>query len=116
MINEFFEITRFNLSHLTLEYSMVNLTRMLEQIAFEFKPVLSEKNLEINLQLDSDMEINCDVDKMERVFDNLIRNAVSYSYENTAIEIGAGQRPDGVYLRFLNRGKTIPPGKAGPDF
>ncbi len=116
LINEFFEITRFNLSHLTLEYSMVNLTRMLEQIAFEFKPVLSEKNLEINLQLDSDMEINCDVDKMERVFDNLIRNAVSYSYENTAIEIGAGQRPDGVYLRFLNRGKTIPQEKLGRIF
>ena len=30
LINEFFEITRFNLSNITLEYSRVNLTRMLE--------------------------------------------------------------------------------------
>ncbi len=41
LINEFFEITRFNLSQLTLELSRVNLTRMLQQIAFEFKPLLA---------------------------------------------------------------------------
>ena len=29
LINEFFEITRFNLSSISLEYSRVNLTRML---------------------------------------------------------------------------------------
>lgn len=43
LINEFFEIARFNLSDITLEYSMVNLTRMLEQLVFEFKPMLAEK-------------------------------------------------------------------------
>lgn len=32
LINEFFEITRFNLSDITLEYSRVNLTRLLEQL------------------------------------------------------------------------------------
>ena len=45
LINEFFDITRFNLTHLTLEEETVNLTRMLEQIAFEFQPVLAEKEL-----------------------------------------------------------------------
>lgn len=32
LINEFFEIARFNLSNIALEYSTVNLTRMLEQL------------------------------------------------------------------------------------
>lgn len=45
LINEFFEITRFNLSNITLEYRMINLTRMLEQLVYEFKPMLAEKNL-----------------------------------------------------------------------
>ena len=39
LINEFFEITRFNLSSITLEYSRINLTRMLEQLVYEFKPM-----------------------------------------------------------------------------
>ena len=43
LINEFFEITRFNLTHLTLEKETVNLSRMLEQITFEFTPALEKK-------------------------------------------------------------------------
>lgn len=116
LINEFFEITRFNLTHLSLELSTVNLTRMLEQIAFEFKPILAEKNLEIQLNLSEALELTCDVDKIERVFDNLIRNAVSYSYPGSVIKIDAAQKSDGIHLRFFNRGKTIPKEKLGRIF
>ena len=49
LINEFFEITRFSLSSITLEYSSVNLTRLLEQLTYEFQPMLSEKNLTCSL-------------------------------------------------------------------
>ena len=35
LINEFFEITRFNLSETVLQYSRVNLTRLLKQLVFE---------------------------------------------------------------------------------
>lgn len=44
LINEFFDITRFNLTSLTLDEETVNLTRMLEQITYEFNPVLAEKD------------------------------------------------------------------------
>lgn len=107
LINEFFEITRFNLSQLTLEPSQVNLNRMLEQIVYEFKPILATKNLQCSLQLASDIEIKCDVNKMERVFDNLIRNAVNYSFENGTIEIAIEQKSDGTYMHFSNQGNTI---------
>jgi len=47
LINEFFEITRFNLSNITLKYSDINLTRLLEQLIYEFNPMLKEKKLNI---------------------------------------------------------------------
>jgi len=59
LINEFFEITRFNLSNLTLELSRTNLSRMLEQIVFEFKPILDTKNLDCKLEIAPNMEIKC---------------------------------------------------------
>ena len=83
MINEFFEITRFNLSDITLEYSKVNVTRLLEQLVFEFKPIFLEKNLKCELQAAPNILLSCDVDKMQRVFDNLLRNAVNYSFDNS---------------------------------
>lgn len=111
LINEFFEITRFNLSNITLEYSRVNLTRLLEQIAFEFRPMLAEKQLTCTLEAAPDIMIKCDVDKMQRVFDNLLRNAVNYSFENDAIRIRVTQEERDVHITFSNHGNTIPEDK-----
>lgn len=111
LINEFFEITRFNLSKLTLEVERINLSRMLEQIASEFYPILAEKELEWHMDIAPNIEILCDSNKLERVFDNLIRNAVHYSYVKTDIFLSLGQRDDMVEILVRNRGKTIPPEK-----
>lgn len=116
LINEFFDITRFNLSNLTLELSRINLTRMLEQIIFEFKPVLSQKQLTCILKAENDIMIKCDVNKLERVFDNLLRNAINYSYEGSEIVITAVQDKSGVFLEFFNHGSTIPEQKLNHIF
>ena len=116
LINEFFEITRFNLSNITLEYRRVNLTRLLEQLAYEFKPMFLEKNLECILEAVPDISIRCDVDKMQRVFDNLLRNAVNYSFENGIIHIAVSQDEKSIRLLFSNQGNTIPKEKLGRIF
>ncbi len=112
LINEFFDITRFNLSTMALEFSTVNLTRMLEQLAYEFIPMFREKELTYRLELEKDLKLVCDVEKMERVFDNLLKNAVNYSYEKTEIVISAcaesGEEGDFVEIAITNHGKTIP--------
>ena len=108
LINEFFEITRFNLSNITLEYSKLNLTRLLEQLTYEFKPMLLEKNLKCELEIAPDTMIKCDVDKMQRVFDNLLRNAVNYSYDNGTIQITVTQKESNLSVKFINCGNTIP--------
>ena len=108
LINEFFEITRFNLSNLTLELSRINLTRMLEQITFEFGPMFSEKNLKCKLVAAPDIMMRCDVDKIQRVFDNLLRNAVNYSFEDDIIEVIAVQDNIETKIKFRNHGNTIP--------
>lgn len=108
LINEFFEITRFNLSNISLEYGKINLTRMLEQLAFEFKPMLADKNITCDLDAEADIMLSCDADKLQRVFDNILRNAVNYSYENTNIKILLKSDTDRVLINFSNEGNTIP--------
>ena len=108
LINEFFEITRFNLSSITLEKSKVNLTRMLEQLVFEFQPMFKDKNLNCELKITPEIFWKCDVDKMQRVFDNLLRNAVNYSFENSSIEIQVTVTSQEIHIQFKNEGNTIP--------
>lgn len=108
LINEFFEITRFNLSNITLEYSRVNLTRLLEQLAYEFKPMFLEKNLKCEFEIAPNIMVKCDANKMQRVFDNLLRNAVNYSFDGGTIHIVAKQNENDLSIKFTNCGNTIP--------
>lgn len=116
LINEFFDITRFSLTALTLEMEQTNLSRMAEQIANEFLPVLLEKELSWDLQIEPGIGIVCDRDKLERVFDNLIRNAINYSYRETEIRMQLLRVDGGVSFIVKNHGKTIPPEKLGHLF
>ncbi len=116
LINEFFDITRFNLSHLELNLQTVNLTRMLEQITYEFLPALSEKQMTWQLQLAPDVELHCDPDKLQRVFDNLFRNAVNYGYSGSQIELVLTAQDGSAEIFVKNHGKTIPQEKLGRIF
>ena len=44
LINEFFEISKYNLTTISLQYSTINLKRLLEMLLYEFQPMLQEKN------------------------------------------------------------------------
>lgn len=111
LINEFFEITQFNISDISLNYSEINLTLLLQQLTSEFEPMLRESNLQCELDLNSNIMISCDVDKLQRVFDNLLRNAINYSFPNTTILISCKLEADHVYIEFKNHGHTISPEK-----
>ncbi len=109
LINEFFDITRFNLQSVELMHNRIDLSMMLMQIADEFYPVLEEKDLTIKLEVPKQLMMTGDADKLMRVFDNLLRNAVSYSYENTEIIIAARAFEDRAEIVCRNKGDMIPP-------
>lgn len=108
LINEFFDITRFSLTTLTLEPERINFSLMLEQTVSEFYPVFAEKNLTCKAEIQPDTELLCDPDKLERVFDNLFRNAVNYSYPNSEIKLSMTADNGEVTVVVSNRGKTVP--------
>ena len=108
LINEFFDITRFSLTHLELEKQPTDLTRMLEQVASEFAPQFAEKDLRCELELPPRLAYDCDPDKLARVFDNLLRNAFHYSFPGSTVRITGQQEADTVVLTFTNEGRTIP--------
>ncbi len=111
LINEFFDITRFNLTALTLETEHIYLSRMLEQITNEYDPILAEKELSWHTEIEPGIEMAGDVNKLVRVFDNLIRNAVNYSYPGTEIFFSAAIAGGQVRLLVKNHGRTIPEDK-----
>ena len=108
LINEFFEITRFNLQDIVLERTQVNLSVMLEQLADESYGVLMEKYMTCTVDADENLMVDGDPDKLARVFDNLLRNAIAYSYRDTVIKIRAQRQNNEIVIMFTNKGHQIP--------
>lgn len=115
LINELFEITRFNAETIVLEKEILYINRMLEQIIDDFYPMLKELGKEIVYTSKEEILLLGDSDKLARVFNNLIRNAIYYSTENT-IEINTAVRENTVTISIKNRGKKIPEEKLNQIF
>lgn len=116
LINEFFEITRYNLQQMELEEESIDLYYMLIQMADEFYPLLKPRGNSINLSVDEDLTVYGDPEKLARVFNNILKNAIAYSYPDTVIEIWTEKKTAEIKIYFQNKGRTIPAKKLDTIF
>ncbi len=106
LINELFEITRFNSETIILDKVDINLNIMLEQIIDDFYPILMENDKEIKLDIKDKIILEGDSDKLARVFNNLIKNAIYYS-TSKEINISVNKDDNNVIVIISNKGKMI---------
>ncbi|MCI9258483.1 MAG: HAMP domain-containing histidine kinase [Acutalibacter sp.] len=116
MINEFFDITRYNLQQIVIQKEPIDLYYMLVQLTDELLPVLEKNGNTVHLQASETLTVPGDPDKLARVMGNVLKNAAAYSYPHTEITISAEEQGDLVVLRFLNQGRTIPQNKLAALF
>lgn len=108
LINEFFEITRYNLHEMVLERETVDLSYMLQQMADEFYPLLMDHANMIYLDVGEGLTVVADANKLARVFNNILKNAIAYSDGGSVIQLRAAQQGDTVHVAISNHGRTIP--------
>ena len=108
LINEFFEITRYNLHEIVLDKENIDLSYMLMQMADEFYPVLMERGNTVEVQVEDGLQVMADANKLARVFNNILKNAVAYSDPGSTIVIHGCRRMGLIQVAVSNRGSTIP--------
>ncbi|TXR75063.1 vancomycin resistance histidine kinase VanS [Bacillus sp. BF9-10] len=115
LIDEFFEITRYNLQTITLTKKHIDLYYMLVQMTDEFYPQLAAKGKQVVLHVSEDLTVFGDADKLARVFNNILKNATAYSKDDSVIDITANLSEDVVSIVFENDG-NIPKDKLATIF
>jgi two-component system sensor histidine kinase VanS len=108
LIDEFFDITRFNLQHIEVNKAKINLSLMLRQMADEFYPMLTPHNKTAAVFVPGDLIVWGDADKLSRVFNNILKNAIAYSDDNATITINAFSQGPYTIITFANQGDAIP--------
>lgn len=112
MINEFFEIARYSLQQIQLNKENIDLCYMLVQLTDELLPVMAKNGNTSVIQMErEDISVYGDREKLARVFNNILKNAVAYSYRDTEITISAEEHNGNVEISFCNQGDLIPPEK-----
>lgn len=108
LIDEFFDITRFNLHDIVISRGKLQLDFLLEQLKEQFYPILRAQHKQLHLDIAEGAVCYGDADKLARAFNNILKNAISYSYPNTEIHVQVTCDETNTVLKFLNQGDEIP--------
>ncbi|WP_430616276.1 two-component system, OmpR family, sensor histidine kinase VanS [Enterococcus sp. DIV1279b] len=85
LMNEFFDITRFNLQVIQLYQRELDFVFLLKQIQEEFYPLLKEKEQTICYSGPESLKLKADSEQLARVLNNLLKNAIAYAPDQTTI-------------------------------
>ena len=116
LLGEFFDITRMDLDSGAGERHPIQLSMLLEQLSDEFYPLFAEKELECTVEIQHHLVVLGDPDKLARVFDNVLRNAVSYSTPGGRVEVRARKVERQAEIVVRNEGLEIPEGELANIF
>lgn len=111
LITEFSDITQMELGTIVQEQEAVRLDLLLYQLAEEFYPLMTEKNLSLQMELGGRIDVTGSPERLARAFDNVLRNAVSYSNPGTTVGLNAATFSDHVEVVISNEGLQIPEGE-----
>ncbi len=108
LIEDLFDYTKLNNNGVTLTKTKVNLAEFLSQLIEELTPLVEENNLTIYKKFESDkIFVLIDTMKMLRVFENLITNAIKYSYKPGEILVGLYEHDNTAIVVFRNKGDHL---------
>ncbi|MDU4477766.1 sensor histidine kinase [Clostridium sp.] len=117
LIEDLFEYTKLNNDGISLSKSSVNLSEFLSQLLEEFFPILDENNLTVYKKFENEkLIVSMDTLKMLRVFENILTNAIKYSYKPGEIIVALYEDNNYAMIVFRNKGEHIPKEKADKLF
>lgn len=109
LVDDLFEYTKVRQTSTPLTLQTLNLGNFLEQIAAEFELESDRKQMDIQVLMETDpLHIEVDVDKIARVFNNLISNALKYGRGGTWVRIHAAKIGSEAVISVMNNGEKIP--------
>lgn len=114
LINNLLDVSRIQAGGLRLEFAYVNLRRLLERIAQDYRTQTDIHTIELDLPQELPL-IYGDEERLRQVFTNLLSNAIKYAPDGGTIRIGGWQekaslpdKPERFVIYIADEGIGIP--------
>ena len=113
LINDLLDLTKLEESRIRLRASEQDLTEYLRGLADQVKPLTHRKGIELTFVApETPFLIYCDLERLERVFINLLSNAAKFTPQEGHISVTMRAVPDGVEVDVKDDGPGFPSDKA----
>lgn len=116
LVNEMIEVSKCEILETDLSLDTVNLSNMVENIIKRQAFLIEDKNLNTVIDIEKDLYIKCDEDRIKKAISNIINNAIKYSPNKETIivklytksvKIARRKMDSKIYLEVENTGITI---------
>lgn len=108
LINQILDFRKFENNKLTLHLTEVDFSHLIKEWVESFHALAKKRDIKLILQAPSqDVRLAFDVEKIERVFFNLISNAMKYSPDNSTITVSYNVEGDKLIVKVADTGEGI---------
>lgn len=109
MINDLLDLSKIDAGQLRLRVERIDLTQFIQQIVSGFVGVAAGKGIALTFAAsDRALELLADRDKLERVFINLLANAVKFTPEGGTIAVEMDETETSIAIAVRDTGIGIP--------
>ena len=108
LISSFIDASKYDAGEIKLNITETDINEMLKNAVTQFEPKISEKQLTVNYDIDSQITgVMADQQAISRVVINLIDNAVKFSKEGGTLLVSTRSMGRKVYVKIENTGDEI---------
>jgi len=108
MLDDLFDYSRLSSNSNELKIRVFDLSDLIGQTIEEYKPRLDDRGFETEMQISGESIVSADPEKIHRVFDNLIVNAIKYGVDNSKFVIKLENVGKKVVVSFTNECSLSP--------
>lgn len=109
MVNEILDITKLEANAMKLVKRYFEISRPIIETSNLLMPLIKKKNITLTQNIQKDIDIYADYQKIQQVLYNLISNAIKYTPENGKIDISVTNTAKKIKISVKDNGIGIEP-------
>lgn len=106
-LNDLLNLSQIENREFSLNKELLDLTEMLEMVKSNFSHLALQKKQQIKLKAAQPFFISADKKRLQEILDNLLNNAIKFSYPETTIQIKIKQSPTHIEIEFQDQGQGL---------
>ncbi|MCF8001034.1 MAG: HAMP domain-containing histidine kinase [Halanaerobiales bacterium] len=107
LVNRLNELNEAEAKILNVDKQLFNLEKLVNKIVKNYKLSAQDKNIDFNIEIANNKKIYADKNAIKQIFNNLISNALKYSFEGENISIKIKELTENYEITISNKGPKI---------